>query len=449
MSSNRPVEPATTLKQAYRNCVPTEALRPDHPWYIDLGPARGGSKTHAITRRLEFKPPGDFEDPDSWERILFLGLRGSGKTTELNGLRAEVRHRYEVVYLEANTELNAQEFDLSELVLAMAIGVERHFREFVQKPLPERLLDDLRDWFATVTHESIDERTAEVKAAVGASQGIKKPKSVAFFGSIQGMLKVSRKERQTVVERIRRYPGELVELTNKLLRGAAAVLKADNAERELLVIVDNLDRYGSDVVDASLAEGADHVRGLCTNLVLTPPINLVLNPRSEPLNNLYHTEFMYTPALRQREDPLDMLRDPGRQLLSDLVRKRLDPASCFASNTVLDRLLVLSGGSPRDLLELIREAIIATDGDKVSEPDVDKALSRRLSILRDQVNLSGDRDRLVHVARAGQLGDDAGYLGLLYKRWVLKYNSRDWYALHPSVAAVPEVRIALSRDPER
>ncbi len=432
-------EPATTLRQAYRNCSPAP-LRPDHPWYVDLGPARGGDLKPSILKRFQFKDAGTPGQSDTWMRMLFLGLRGSGKTTEIHRLTAELRHKYEVVYLEANTELNASEFDLSELILSVAVGVERHMREYVHQPLPADALLQLQSWFAEVTHEKIDERVAQLQVQAKLAAEVTSTPA-KYFASVLGMLKRTSTQREKVVAQIRKYPSELVSLANQLIAVAHEHLDGD---RELLVVVDNLDRYNPETVDACLCAGVEHLRSLDLNLLLTPPVNLLLNPRSEPLNNLYITEFMFTPALRRPADPPDVVKDPGRALFRQALSKRLDLDAVFDPlDAVLDQVLQYTGGSLRDLMEHLREACVIATGPRLTPADIDTALRKRSGVIRDQVQLSGMADVLVQIERTHRLSPGHNALQLLYRRWVLKYNGEEWYALHPYTRLLPEIAASL------
>lgn len=435
-------DPATDLRQAYRNCSP-RPLRSDHPWYTDLGPARGGDLKPRIIQRFEFKEVGVAGERDTWMRLLLLGLRGSGKTTEIHRLAADLRHRYVVLYLEANTELNREDFDLSELILAIAVGVERHMREHEHRPLAKEALEALQKWFAKVTHESIDERVAQVEVqskltAEGA------PGPAKFFTSVLGMLKRTSTEREKVVEQIRKYPAELVAYANDLLRAAQDAL----GDRELLIVVDNLDRYNPETIDRCLSAGAEHLQSLDVNLIVTPPVSLLLDPRSEPLNNLYQTEFMFTPALRRPEDPPETVAEPGRGLLRETLGKRMKLDAVFEDpEAVLDQVLQQTGGSLRDLMEHLREAFVIAKGPKLTTADIDAALRQRVGLIRDQVRISGKAELLAEIERTCALPEGTEALQLLYRRWIFKYNGTEWYALHPYVRSLPEVQRVLASEP--
>jgi hypothetical protein len=422
--------PATDLRSAYQNCE-AGPLPADHPWYVDFGPARGGSMVAQLARRLELKPPGEVGARATWLQGVVVGPRGSGKSSDLRRLKAAVRGRYEVVLLDLNNEVNPAEFELAELVLAIAMGVERHMREFVHKPLPDALLARLVDWFSRVTREDLRTRVVEV----GTNWGLLK--------SVLGMLKVQSEARTTVVRELKRYPGELVVECNLLLAAAQDLLEPG---RELLVVVDNLDRYEPEVVNRSLCDGRDLLGALDSNLLLTPPVSLALRPVGESLDSLYEPVVVLpTPALRGPKDPPETVKDPGRALFTDALQRRIDLPAVFAEpERAVPHLLALTGGSLRDLWEHLREAIVVAAGPKVTVEDLDTALRRRISLLRDQVDTSGMVEMLVEVHRAGRLQPNQAALEAVFRRWLLKYNSSDWYALHPYVLAMPRVQELLA-----
>ena len=432
---------AKDLRTAYRNCV-AGPLRADHPWYVDFGPARGGSPVGRMERALEFKVPGVPGQPDTWSQGLLIGSRGSGKSTELQRLAAQVRHRYEVVLLEANTAMNLNQFEPAELVLSIAVGVEQHMRVHEQKPLPAKHLEQLVDWFSKVTRFDLRSRVQEATVE-GKLEG-----DWHVLGSVQAMMRVQSELRQEVVSELQRYPRELVAQANTLLAAAAKQLGQD---RELLVIVDNLDRYAPDVVHRSLCDGRDLLRDLDTNLLLTPPVSLAVNPIGEPLDQLYDPLIvMHTPTLRAPDDPPETVKDPGLDLFLKALDKRLDRAAIFdqPADTV-PHLLQLTGGSLRDLWEHLKQATLVATGSRITRADLDEALRLRRSMMRDQIDVSGMAPLLVHIEKTGQLTDDPNAMVALYRRWVLKYNGTEWYALHPYVRGLPRIQSLLRHCDDR
>ena len=101
--------PATNLKEFYIACDPETALAGGrtHPYYLDLSPGRHTrSATVHIRRMLEMEAAA----PDGAKRpckVLLTGHVGTGKSTELNSLAADLTtDGYFVVRISALDELN-------------------------------------------------------------------------------------------------------------------------------------------------------------------------------------------------------------------------------------------------------------------------------------------------------------------------------------------------------
>jgi len=303
-------------------------------------------------------------------------------------------------------------------------------------------LEALQRWFSEITEEQLEERVRSTEASAGQKTAV--PAVVAFFTSIQWMLKSSTIHRERIVTRIRHQVGDLVGHVNNVLASAHKKIRRDDGARELLLLVDNLDRYEPEVIDKALAQGQPFIQGLNCNLILTPPISVMIQPHTEPLNALYPSELTHTPAVRRPTDPPDALRDPGLDLLTQVLDRRfVRDAVLSPADEVTRKLIRLSGGSLRDLIDLVRESIIQTQSETITPDAVDQAVKKRHVLLKDQVDVSGQIPLLVEVARQHKLGEDAGYLRLIFQRWVLRYNGSDWYDVHPVIRRLSAVSDAI------
>ena len=110
----------------------------------------------------------------------------------------------------------------------------------------------------------------------------------SLFGSVKGLFKRDSEHRAEVKQVLKKYPGTLLQSVNELLQAADELL----GDRALLVVIDNLDRYDPEVIDKLLVAGADRIRELRCNLILTPPIGLMLRPRSALLDAIYSCHML-------------------------------------------------------------------------------------------------------------------------------------------------------------
>lgn len=426
---------AENLQTAYQTCEADRPLEADDPRWQDFSEGRGDDTTATLTKRFRLR------SPDHTLKVAFLSHRGAGKTTELNRLHAALRDSYYRVYFEANAELDPEHLEAEDLLLALALVIERLFRE-ERHPLPERDVKDVERWFAEVVRTTQWGRSleAEVSASAGADGGIPFFTKLAF--EIKGIFKTQSEHREEVRAAFRRTPSALVAAVNRLLDAASTQLAESN--RRLLIVIDNLDRYAPQVIDALLLERGALLRELRVDMVLTPPISLLYRPISEALEKHYACEVMNTLRLRRADQPYDAFDGPGRDLMLAALRKRIQLEALIPDARLRDHIVSASGGAIRELLHLVQESILLENGPVLAAPAVEKAIARTLQRTRDRVNANGWARTLARIARNKQIFDDPSCMDVLYHRLALKYDGTGWYDVHPLVARLDEFNAALA-----
>lgn len=430
---------AETLDEAIAACSGEEPLEPGDQRYLDLSGARGEASRTVIQRRLTARPPGA-----RFEKIMFFSHRGAGKSTELLRLQGdlEAAHRYRVLYLEANVEMDPHVIEAEDLFLALARAVDQFMRG-LGLPLPEASLERVTSWFKDVVGTTTWGQSVGLEKGLALSAGVdakggKIPLLGSLLATVNGIMKFESEYRVEVRQAFRRFPGALLDAVNQLLRAADQLLQF-HGHGELLVVIDNFDRYPPDVVDKLLVQGAERIGELRCSLVVTPPISLHYRPRTTALRELYTCEVMPAVRLRRPEDPYDALDGPGRDLLLQALSRRIH-LRLIPDEAARDRLVVASGGAMRDLLRLFAEAALRSTGEVVTLADVRTAVKLRIATLRDQVNANGWAPTLAGISRRKQIDDDDACQHVLYHRLALKYDGDGWYDVHPLVAELDEFR---------
>ena len=432
------VERATTVRQISRACKVENPLNPGDPRWMDFAPARGDRAALKLLRRLEDKPGGEPL------HMLFASHRGAGKSTELRILQSHLSQRYHCLYFEANVQMDANQIEIEDLLLALAQGIEVHMRN-INKPLSAELLDRVSQWFSKVIHSTTLGQDASVEVAGGVKAEVGVPFFATLFANMTALFKVESKHREEIKNELKKFPGSLLDSVNLLLDAATAQLDG----RELLILIDNLDRYPPAVVDALLVRNGDRIRQLHCNLILTPPIGLLYRPHSEQIDTYFPCEVMNTVRLRRPDQPYDAFDGPGRDLLLDALDRRIDLAALLPDKRAHDRLVTASGGAIRELLSLVVEAALNADGDVLTLGDIEYAVQRKKQLLRDLINANGWWPTLAAVAREKQIISDEACLSVLYHRLVLKYNGDGWYDVLPVLTELPEFKYASQQLPPR
>lgn len=429
---------ASTTRQIAQACEVDRPLLPGDVRWMDFSPARGDRATQKLLRRFEDKPT------DQYLQILFASHRGAGKTTELMRIQDQLRSRYQSLYLSANVQMDANQIEVEDLLLILAQGIERYLRE-AGTPLPEDLLKRVSDWFSQVIRTTSwgKDASVEIGSSLKAEAGL--PLFAKLSASLTGLFKAESKHREEVKNELKKFPGTLLQSVNLLLDAASEVLAKEG--KELLIVIDNLDRYDPSVIDALLVRNGDRIRQLHCNLILTPPIGLLYRPHSEQIDTHFPCEVMNTIRLRRPDQDYDKFDGPGHDLLIDALAKRMDLDRLIPDRRARDRILTASGGAIRDVLSLVVEAALITDNDELTLADVEYAVQRKKQRLRDLINANNWWGTLAAIAREKQIVSDPACLTVLYHRLVLKYNGDGWYDVVPMVAELPEFQHAYKQLP--
>jgi hypothetical protein len=420
-------EPARTLKELVHNCDKDAPLASGDPRWQDLSPGRGDRSAEMLVRDLLDRPA------DKFVHAAFVSHRGAGKSTELRRVTAKVAEHYHTVFIEATVEMDPLRIESEDLLLNIALEVEEEMRS-IGKPLPSDLLGRIQKWFADIVRTTKWAEGYDAAIAAGAEGKLEIPFLGSMFAQAKALMKHESEYRTEVKQVLKKFPGSLLQSVNDLLDAATAQLGG----RALLVVVDNLDRYEPPVIDELLVVGADRIRSLHCNLVLTPPMSLLLQPRSAQLEERYDCYDMFAVRLRGPKQRYDEFDGPGRELMERALAKRIDLDLMIPSKEVRDRLIAVSGGGIRELFDLVAMAARFGRGEVIEEQDVEAAIARRKQRLRDQINVNDWSDALSSIADTKQLGPDKKCLDVLFHRLAFKYNGVGWYDVHPLVHEILE-----------
>ncbi|MFO0607974.1 MAG: hypothetical protein U0324_32720 [Polyangiales bacterium] len=116
---------------------------------------------------------------------------------------------------------------------------------------------------------------------------------------------------------------------------------------------------------------------------------------------------MNTVRLRRKDQPYDAFdpASPGRKLLREALDKRMNVAKLIPDEKAQNRLVSASGGAIRDLLRLVREAIILAPNATLDFAAIDKAAGRLRIDMRDRINANGWASTLAQIMRDQQVND--------------------------------------------
>lgn len=429
--------PVSTIDDMYYACDPDDPLgATDDSRYQDLSLVRGQRKSWIsnIVKNIERT-----QKSKKFFNMLFSGHRGSGKTTELYRLKAELeKQQFFVVYLDIEDVLELNDLDYKDILLAIA---HKFYSALEVKgwELNPTLLENLQNWFVETVvekekkNELVGEINTEIKAGVN-----------TFFGSLMarftGALKNSSSQRQFIRQKIENdLPVFKLHLQHLIANGRSRIQQ--EGFKSVVIIVDGLEKmlFTQRQQNSNHYElfvlCAEQLKWVNSHIIYTVPITLASQ------TNLKHefSEMLVMPMVKVESDD-------GKNALRDLIAKRVDIAAVFENDKYVNELIQLSGGAIRDLMILLR-SVTETDAAKVTHEDIEYAKNALIKFYSRQLITLTEADkqvlRAVHQKQPSQSMES--YSRLTYNRIILEYeNGELWQALHPAVLELDSIQKLLT-----
>lgn len=356
---------------------------------------------------------------------LFTGLLGSGKSTELRRLADDVRQEglfvamANVVERDSPLLARARPMDPAELLYAVCHVVDEALSS-VHVQLRSRL-DDL--WRAL---------NREIRLEPALKLGPAEVK-VRFADAPDFRAELAR--------RARAAPQTFKRAVDGFIERACAAVVEYELGRGLLVVVDGLEKVADAEVDTEACEStfrevflsqAESLRLPCHAVYPVAPFMI---QHGASLGALYDAEPVVLPMVRVRgrNEELDEAGVTG--LVDALHRRGLRTA--FADEECLREVVLASGGYLRDLMRLVREALLdcPEDNATIDREGVKRAVRRIRRTYREGL-FEEFREplRLARRRKAFDLDDHSRPLmaRLLRAHLLLRYHNADeWYDAHP------------------
>jgi tetratricopeptide (TPR) repeat protein len=421
------------LKQFFQAFDPSKPLllenSLDQKYYVDFSSVRGGKIVESLKRTITRI------SPDVPTCQLFTGYIGSGKTTELLRLKAELEpQNFHVVYFESSQFLDMLDVDFIDILLAIVEQVSESLKAVnirFQSTYFTKLFEDINNFLQTPD---------DLKLASQLSAGSAK---------ITAQTKENANRRRQLRDYLEPRTENILQSVNQELANANNQLKA-SSKKGLVIIIDNLDRVGIHTLPSgrSLAEHifidhSEQLRRFNCHIVYTVPMSLVLSNENALLQNRLGggvaPRVLSMIPVRHRNGEVN---NAGLEMMREMVLARAFPnvpheervklvKQIFDSNSTFDRLCLISGGHIRNLLGLVFECL--REQDPPFERDTVEAVIRRYRDFRTNAIDSQEWNLIFQVLQNQHIEDDIEYHTLLNSLFILEYRDADgpWFAIHP------------------
>ncbi|HPS91130.1 MAG TPA: hypothetical protein PKV33_03145 [Methanothrix sp.] len=370
---------AKSLKEAYNN------------FYVEPLKENQEFEEFYVQRPGLISPMQDLKDrielADRKEKYLFLGFRGSGKSTELYRLEAALdKSRFLVVNYSIRDDLNLSDFDFRDFFVSMALKVYDIARVegIVLNPDIEK---DFQDFARRITKITEEEVTSQSSAGLSLSQII--------------ILKLSReaKTRECLRTELDQKISDLIQKLNWLI-----VDIEEKSGKELVIMVDDLDKLarGQQSEDFFYKNYQLLIEPSCF-VVYTFPIPLAFHPQYENVRHAFTSDviLLQMPVFRRNGEK----HEEGRKFYRDAISRRIEPE--LLGNDVLE-FAIESTGKLSELMEVMREAslnALRMRHKSISQDDVATALDK-LRMTFDRTLTKAHKEKLLEINRCKEARDE-------------------------------------------
>lgn len=366
---------------------------------------------------------------------LVTGHRGSGKTTELRKLQYELENSREklfVVFCEIDKDVDRNDIDFPDVLIAIV-------RQMATQ-LNDRLKIELKPGY-------FKQRWDELNKLLSSKVTIEKVDLQTGLLKFSAAIKSSPDTRMEIRKHLEPTTNSWIDAANDVI-GEAILELAKKGYNGLVIIVDDLDKMvlrpcpGADYSTGEhlFVNRESQLSAFMCHLIYTMPIALAYSCQERKIANLYSLPHIPIVPMTKIKTEKGENHRPGFERFEELIDKRLTKADAkkeeVFDDDVCGELIELSGGQPRELMNLIRESIAGGDL-PISSSSVERAIRKiQHAYARQLQREHWDIIELVKKSHSFERTekDDKYWMELLDSRAVLQYvNDKEWYSLNPLV----------------
>ncbi len=410
---------AINLAQVVEYFDPKEILRGQHlrDWFVQ----RPGTPRQRLRIALQTQ-----RDP---QKILFVGHRGAGKSTELNKLAEEIGGSFHVIGFDALTVTGRSTMRYEDLMLALSTQVTRQCIDqgLIGRPASEPLREGwqaLADWW----------RRTVSGFSLGAPGEVE---TMASLSTLLGEIEIGVSQSAFTRDQLNAFADrEMPELLRRLNWVIGQAQQHLNPKR-LLLVVEGLDKVDLEAARHIFRDHAPTITGLQAAMIYTFPLALRYSGDYQIVRRGFDRD-VYLPniALRHADGSEDQR---GEDLLGQIVLNRMEAR--LATGDALQQMAVASGGIPAELVKLVNNAAlyaleraadaISLDDARNAVRDLRRELAANLTLAEWRLLKTRHGDRI--------LSNEPEVQQLLYKGALIEYsNDVEWCDVQPALWSLLE-----------
>lgn len=420
------MEKATELRNIVRVTKP-EPLKGENfeKFFVETDEARGVNAALMLSDFFSI-------NRDEPQKVLFLGHRGSGKSTELFRFGEYLKEDFRIINFSIKDEADIADLEYSDLIFIILRKLYEQAKDD-NIEINEHVLSNLDHyWHDEKLIESLKIEKAAVEAEVKVKGG--------FWGFIsahvRGIFSIGSETKEVVREFIRPRLSQLLSSANDLIDDITR--KYGQKGKTPLLIIEDLDKLDLAIAEDLFLKRKNILTAFEIHVVYTFPIFLHYSEKFNEIESAFdHYELLSMIKVKQvTGEPYQK----GHEIIRKVVQKRAD-LNLFEPEA-LDYCIQKSGGSLRHLFEILQNAVLDIrvrnrDAQKLDNQAVENAYKK----LRSYFERTITRDHLAILKSVYESSDkkptaDDALKELLNCMAVIEYNGDRWCDLHPAVVDI-------------
>lgn len=388
-------------------------------FYVDTYEARGEN----AVRRMAF---GLKISLNPYYKILFMGHRGSGKSTELFLLEKEIKSDFEVISFFIEDLVDVGTMTYIDFIFAIMSKLVSYIETHPDLGLTE---DDIKALYNYWHEEKIIEEIVydSDEMSAGFDSKLSFLKLISVTGG--GILKTGSESKTLIRRKLEPTVGHLIQLVNQIIEKINSQLP----NKGLIFIIEDLDKLTMDVAQGLFINYRRVILSLQTRMILTFPIYMAYNAQYNMIKE--DVDMCQMLSVIKVTDRQKEAFETGINKLKEIVFKRAEQS--LFSDEALSFLIMKSGGAIRDLFQMIRDAAfeaLMVDHEKIEFSDAQTSYSKLKSEYERLIRSEEDvkKLKLIYFDSRPLTTDDI-VMSLLLRGLILEYNGERWCGVHPAI----------------
>lgn len=379
--------------------------------WVDFSQVRDASQFDRLDFSLGITEGKLAYSPEDYRKVIFSGHRGCGKSVELLRYKDRINQpdAFFTIFIDLEKETSIERFQPEDLFVALitillrelgARGVNFDKKDF-------ELI--AKDWISETELVNEMEKSFGLAAEASVSLGWKFWEFLGIGANLKGTYSADNKTTKTVRQQIRTNPQTLITALNAALVAVRQNIISAGLGRDLIFVVDGLEKTNHEVYESLFIKDSQLILGLGAHLLLTVPIGTFYEVQSQNSRDFFGS--FYLPMMRLNEHTIPLLKD--------MVTRRVDAA--LLELGVLDKLISMSGGCPRQLLKLVNRCFLLALGKSIT-------LEHAVKAIREEGNerwrtLTSDHQAILQARKFESANMEV--LQLLESLNILEYNGNN------------------------